>query len=344
MDNKLDNTINNWNHLITKVSLCKEPIFDKLLTKINQFLKIHFKNNENFNTDVVEKNHMDTFNMFNIIYEQLLVEDDITDIFVDIPSLESNKISLSFTLAGVGKWIKIHSGNASRLYFFDEDKTVLSDKSLADFLNKIDIVKKGYRFFGNEPVVYYKFKTPPSDDIKQYLENKGIEYLLFDEKTKVVDIPKNFEDKLLLDQSIIITLCSNLSFGLSDSYYDTNNDDKNQILSNKRELDVLIMDKMLLVSEDIYNQTKFKINLMGGPEEKNRFNQLSNKMIIVPEIKNQRFHYLKDLELPFVSVAEKERALIVTTNQRLVNKLSMYYKEMPYKLFYGVQLSETKYT
>ncbi|XWV25345.1 hypothetical protein QJ856_gp0425 [Tupanvirus deep ocean] len=338
-------SIENWAILIEQLSKNNNNVFQKLLVKIKQFLRSYQKNDETFDLSTVRKNHVEMFNTFKLTYEQLLIEDDVTDIFVEMPSLvSSSKNSIIFNMVGVGKWIKFHGGNASRIFFFDEEKTMISDKPLADFLNKIDETRENYAYFGMAPVVYYKFKTMPSEDVVDYLKQFNVISLEFNQKTSPVNYPKIFNGKVLLDQTMMLTLCSNLSYGLSESYYRTPEDKSKEImLKNKENLDTYLADKTILVNEHVYEQTKFKVNHMGGPSEKQRFEELCKKITIVPDAKNLRFYYLKDIELICASVAEREHATIITGNQRLCNKIDTYYQEIPYQLFHGAQLTESKF-
>lgn len=340
--------ITNWNQLINSVEAQNEPIFNKLLVKINQFIRPHIKSKKNkFDLTSVSKNHLEIFNGFVLMYEQLLIEKDITDIYVEMPSLTS-PINIALSMIGIGKWIKFHNGNSERIFFFDEEKTIISDKSLADFLNKISDIKLGYKYFGKEPVIYCKFRVLPSPDIIKHLANFGVIAIDFKTLTDSIDHPKNNENKVLIDQAIILTLCSNLSFGLSDSFYSSRDNENSQtikevVLKNKDDLDTYLSDKIIMVNKYVYDQTDFKINMMGGQLEKKRFEELCNKLVVVPDETNPRFYYLKDTELLSVSVAERERCILATSNQRLGHKLDMYYSEIHYKLFGSAQLVENRY-
>ena len=340
--------INNWTNLINSLSLKidsnkKNCVFAKLLLRIKQFLRPYQKNDELFDLAIVKKNHVEMFNTFKLTYEQLLIENNITDIFIDMPSLINNN-NIIFNMVSVGKWIKFHGGNAARIFFFDEEKTLISDKSMADFLNKLDDIRSQYKFFGREPVVYYKFKSLPSTDVIEYLLKFNVSVLEFDQQSPFIDLPRNFENKVLLDQTMMLTLCSDLSYGFSESFYQlAGNGNREIMVKNRQDLETYLFDKEILVNQYAYEQTKIKIDHMAGPKEKIRFDELCKKITIVADEKNLRFHYLKDIELLCASVAESKCAIIITGNQRLCNKLNSYYQELPYKLFLGAQLTESKY-
>ena len=336
--------INNWTNLVDAVSQQSNGVFPKLQSKINQVIRSYQKSDKNFDMNTIKKNHQEIFNGLSILYEQLSIEEDITDIMVDVPSLTSNQ-NIMFNMIGVGKWIKIHGGNASRIFFFDEDKTMISDKSLADFLNRIVDVRSKYLYFGTEPVVYYKFKCQPSDDVVKYLKSFNIVSLTFEQKSDKVDYPKDIGNTVILDQPMLMTLCSNLSYGLCEKYYEETTDKvtKEIMVKNREDLENYLIGKKVLVNKYAYEQSEYKINVMGGPKEKEKFENLKKNLTIVPNDNNPRFYYLKDIELNCVSVAEREHGVIVTGNHKLENKLSIYYPEIPYKIFYGAQLVGTKY-
>lgn len=336
-------TINNWTELINLLSGRIDSVFPKLLGKINQTIRSYQKQDDSFDFNTVKKNHSEIFNNFRLVYEQLLIEDDIVDIFVEMPSLSSAN-HIIFNMIGIGKWIKFHGGNASRIFFFDDEKTMISDKPLADFLNKIDDIKSKYQYFGKEPVIYYKFKTLPSEDVVEYIKSFNIVPIAFNQKTIPINDPKKINNNVLLDQTMLLTLCSNLSFGMSETFYQTTNETtKDIMINNKKDLDEYLNDKNILVNENVYEQTVYKINHLGGSLEKQRFEEICKRITVVPDTKNPRFYYLKDIELVCVSVAEREMATIITGNQRMGNKIDTYYQEILYKIFYGAQLTETKY-
>lgn len=335
--------ITNWTELINKVTEKKCGVFPKLLIKINQTIRPYQKANELFDLHTVQKNHQEIFNNYKLLYDQLLIETDATDILVGIPSLISN-INIIFNITSVGKWIKIHSGNSNRIFFFDEEKTMISDKAIADFLNKIETVREKYKYFGMDPIVYCKFRTLPSIDVVEYLKSFNVIAIEFNQPTSLINYPKFNNNKVLLDQSMVLTLCSNLSYGLSESFYRSADDKSKEIMvKNKSDLDEFLSNKTIIINQYVYEQTKFKINQMAGSNEKQRFEELCKKVTIVPDIQNPRFNYLKDIELTCVSVAEREETIMVTGNQRLCHKIDTYYQEIKYKLFIGAQLAEAKF-
>ena len=342
--------ITNWEELLNKVDQEKSFIFSKLASRIKQTLKFYQKFNENFDISTIQKNHLETFNNFKVLYEQLKIETDATDILVEIPSL-SSKNTVVFNIISIGKWIKCHSGNANRIFFYDDEKTMISDKTLADFLNKIEGIRNKYNYFGKPPTIFYKFKIMPSNDVIKYFESFNVVPIEFDKPTPQNLLPMIIDNKVLLDQSMLLTLCSNLSFGLSSTFYSANDSTKENsdgktkviVMKNKLELDKYLENKILLVNQHVYDQTKFKMEKMAGPNEKERFNKLCERLMVVPDEKNPRFYYLKDTELLCVSTAERELAIIVTGNQRMCNKIDAYYSEMKYKLFIGAQLAEGKF-
>ena len=278
--------ITNWSELINAITGKEENMFPKLLLKINQFLRPHQKSDPSFNLETVKRNHVDVLENFKLIYEQLLIEDNVIDILVDIPSI-TTKNSMLFSIMCVGKWIKLHGGGSGRIFFFDEEQTILSDRSIADFLNKIDNVRTNYKYFSKDPDVYYKFRKLPSSEVIDYMKKFNVIAIDLYEKTGPFDYPKIFNDKVLLDQSILITLCSNLSYGLSKSFFkdaDNKTPDKTSeiLVENRCQLEEFISNKKILVNKSVFEQSEIKLNTTGGVLEKKRFDVLSKKIIIVP--------------------------------------------------------------
>lgn len=336
--------INHWQELIDVLSEENTEICTKLLHKIHQFLRPYQRADPDFLLNVVKKNHHDIFNTYKLIAEQLLIEDDITDVLVEVPSLKNKYQSLSLQMMSVSKWIKIYSGNPDRLHFYDDDKTIINDKQIADFLNKVEEIRPMYQYFGHSPLVYYKFKSFPSEDVVIYFTKFNVIPILYDHKTEDTRSMYSFDNKVLLDQTMVLTLCSNLSYGLSTSYYSLNtNIDQEMMIQNKKHLDDFLRDKELLVNQKIYDQMEEKFSYTGGKIEKERYSELKKRIRVVSDEKNPRFYQLKNTELICASVAEREHAIIVTSSQRMCKKMDLYYKEMPYKLFKGAQLVESKH-
>ena len=365
-----ESNINNWTELLAQSNIyATDPthpykhIFSKLIVRINQAIKNYQKNNNGieFDNNVVVKNQTETFNIFKTTYEQLFVEKDVTDIFVEIEPLSAHMPTgeesikhtrkvhqpkfLTINMIGTNKWIKLHFGSGDRLFFFDEEKTILSDKAFADFFNKYDIVKEGYTYFGSVPEVYWKFHTMPSADIIEYFDNKGVKICLMSESTPVFEYKEQMKTKVVIDQTIMLALCSNLSYGFSDSFYQSETccNTKEEISENKIKLDSYLEGKEILMAFSAHDQVKYKVSKMGGIQEKERFEGLSQRIRIVPDVINPRFYYLKDNERLIVSVAEQELATIVTGNQRMCNKIDTYYSEIMYEQFISGQLTEEKF-
>lgn len=336
--------INHWQELIDLLTREDRQICRMLLHKITQFLRPYQRANLHFRLDIVQKNHHDIFNTYKIVAKQLLIENDITDILTEIPSLQNKHLSLSLHMISVGKWIKIYAGNPSRLHFYDEEKTIINDKQIADFLNKVEEIRPMYQYFGRTPIVYYKFTSLPSEDVINHFTKFNVIPILYDHKTEDTCSTCTFSNRVLLDQTMVLTLCSNLSYGLSTSYYLLNpNLNQEMMIQNKRELDDFLQDKELLVNQKIYDQMEEKFSYTGGEMEKERYLELKKRLLVVSDEKNLRFHQLKNTEMICTSVAEREKAIIVTSSQRMCKKIDLFYREMPYKLFKGAQLVESKH-
>nr|AEX63021.1 hypothetical protein mv_L819 [Moumouvirus Monve] len=336
--------INNWTDLISCVNLETRDIFKSLQNDINVFLN-SCKFDKDFSLDKIKPNHRQKYDYFKTLYEQLVIEPDVTQYSTKIPYLNSRgEIIINMTFAG--KWIQLHTRDAE-INFVDEEKTILDDKPLSVFLNKMHELVPEYKYFGKNPVVYYKFKTMPSADIVEYMKSYGVFAIQYNETTPPYEYPSTFNQKLLLDQAIILTICSNLSSGLSTSYYQVTKENINleMVLKNKKEIDDFLQNKELLVTESVHQQTCTKMKFTAGEQENKKFEEFLKTIKIVPDCKNERFIKMKtrDNELICISVAEREGATIVTNNKHVYKKIELYHSEIPCKLFMSVQLTETKY-
>lgn len=319
----------------------KISVMTVLKEKLTQLISKYAKN-KIFSKDKINDNHVDTFNMYVLLYEQILIEIDPIDIFVDINGLDSEE-KIMFHIIGPGKWIKLHCGAADRIFFYDDEQTILSDRIIADYVNKINNIRSRYKYFGTEPAIYYKFKTMPNPDIIEYLDNHHTKVLLHSDSTPV-NLIQISNDKVILDQSAVLTMCSNLSYGLSTSYFlIEKSTTSEEMVDNRIRLEKYLDGKELYIASTMYAECKYKIDKMAGDLERDRFNKIEPKLIVIPDEMNNRFYYLKDNEALITSTAEKYLLTIVTGNLRLCNKLSTYYREMKFEHFYPAQLSETKY-
>ena len=338
--------INNWKDLIEQSELQVENRFKEFHTKISRVVN-SYKYDKSFDQSIVKVCHQGIFDNYKLLYEQLFIEDDVTDILTEVRSLDSNN-TMIFNMVATGKWIKFHGKETSNITFIDDEKSIISDRTLADFLNRIGEYQN-YRFFGNKPLIYYKFKTMPSDEIIDYIKEFGVIPILLNQKTNALQFDNTFSSKLLLDQATIITLCSNLSYGLSDSFYTVTkeNKTKQQVLDNKLKMDSILSGKSLIVNQTTYDQTFTKMNITGGPTENLRFRELMKSVKVVPDDNciNPRFIHMKEKESEIIciSVAEREVATMITNNKHVWRKTKMHYKEIPCEIFLSVQLSETKY-
>lgn len=357
---KFEDSIVNWRQLTETISVNIEyhHLFKKLLSKLQQTISTCQKTDSKFNLDKVEKNQQEVFNNYKYLYHQLLIEKDITDIMIDVLQLSefripnSKDLSIGFNMIGIGKWIKFHLGNSKKIKLIDEEKSILNNKILAQFLNKIQIIKKGYKFFGQDPKIYCKFVGLPNADVINYFASYGVTIIDMMEPTPVT-FPDIISKKIILDQSILLSMCSNLSFGLSGSFFD---DEFNKqpahkregktpeiMLQNKRDMDEYFSDKEIILNRDVYEQSLYKITHFAGPNEKIRFSEFCKRITIVPDVCNPRFYYLKNSEKTETSVAEENHAIMVTGNLKFCHKLQKYYPEIKYKHFISAPLTEDKY-
>ncbi|AGF85504.1 hypothetical protein QJ854_gp278 [Moumouvirus goulette] len=336
--------INNWTDLISCISAETRDIFKNLLNDVNVFLN-SCKFDKDFSFDQIKSNHKQKYDNFKFLYEQLVIESDITQYSTKIPYLNTRgEVIINMTSAG--KWIQFHTREAE-INFVDEEKTILDDKPLSVFLNKMHELIPEYKYFGKNPEVYYKFKIIPNLDVIEYMKSFGVIAIKFNETTPPYKYPSTFNQKLLLDQAILLTICSNLSNGLSDSFYQITKENINveMVLKNKKEIDDYLQNKELIVCESIHQQTSVKMKFTAGEQENKRFEELLKNIKIVPDCKNDRFLKMKtrENELICISVAEHEGATIVTNNKHICKKIELYHNEIPCKLFMSVQLTEIKY-
>ncbi|AYV85679.1 MAG: hypothetical protein Satyrvirus30_4 [Satyrvirus sp.] len=321
--------------------------FQKLLDKVNAFVNRNAKS-KSFDILTVHRNHKDMFNVYVMVYEQLLIEDDVIDVLTYIYPLDdqsNENIGVMFHLICVGKWIKIHEGTSSKIFFHDDEKTVISNKTLANNIKKINIVRSKYEYFGEKPLVCYKFKKYPSADVVEYLKMFNVISLDYNQKSPPTNFREIDKNIILVNINILTTLCSNLSYEFDETCYKipSGHGNKDELIKNKKELDEYIKDKTMLISSDTYENFKTKIKHIAGSTEKSRFEKLLPQIKIVPDAYNPRFGNLPKNWTLFVSVAEKECATMVITNENLKKELDTYFPEFRYKVFMYAQLVEKVY-
>ncbi|BCS82965.1 hypothetical protein QLL95_gp1158 [Cotonvirus japonicus] len=332
-----------WTNLVKEISCHDSEIFKELLVKVKRTINSH-KHDKKFDVDVVKKPGDLMFDLYKQTFIHLLIETDVTELFTEIPSLTSNN-HLTLNMTSIGKWIKIHNKESSNIYFIDDEKTIISDRALADFLNKVQEYKNEYFYFGKNPLIYYKFQILPPQDIIEHMASFGVIAIEYGVKTPTIKFDDNFNKRVLLDQATILTICSNLSAGLSDNFYAVTKEPKTKemVMENIQQIQEFILGKEIIVNKSVYDQTISKLEFTAGPAERQRFDEFSKCFIIVEDCENPRYTKMKDTELICISVAERETATIVTNNKHVMRKIELFYNEIPCKLFMSVQLSETKY-
>lgn len=112
--------------------------------------------------------------------------------------------------------------------------------------------------------------------------------------------------------------------------------------NNRLLLEFFIQKKKIMVDSHVFIQSLTKINTSGDKMEKIRFKSLTKFITVVDTKTNERFAELNDSENIYVSTAENERAVLVTANRCLCNKLERHYPEMKYKLFNSTSLNYLK--
>lgn len=111
----------------------------------------------------------------------------------------------------------------------------------------------------------------PSEDVLNFLRSFNVIPLPYNQKkTDKIDYPREFGNKVLLDQPIMMALCSNLSYDRSDRFYQETKDNitKEIMVKNLKDLETFLADKEILINQYAYDQSEFKVNKIGGPLEK----------------------------------------------------------------------------
>lgn len=349
----------NWNDLLTVVESKKEiNIFDVLLTKIFHHLKLFSKGGRcKIDGNVVLPNHQDRFDHYKLIYEKLLIEEDIVGIDYTINPINSSNPSnpsdcCMFTLVAFGTWIKLNAGNSSKLKIVDGESHFINDKSIASFVKKVNILRDQYRFFGNPPLIYYKFKNMPNQDVVDYFTDNNIIVQPIDTKCESIKINKElFTQSVILDKTAVAILCSNIYSDPKSSYFEEYKTSANNFISNKdlivdnyvqdkKNLLTYINGKRIIMCQNYFDAIEGSYPFIAGPTEKIRFDELMARIEVVPDCHNMRFNRLNSSEQILASVAEREYATIITSNKVLSNKLNTHYPELPYQLHKSVQLVE----
>lgn len=333
----MDN-IQNWQTLINLLQN-RNGIFTKLLSKIMKSIIKYRKNNYDFTLLNVDNKHIGDFMTFKYIYYQLLIETDITDIFQSIPT-DDGKKSIMFHLVGIGKRIKLFFGSTNKIIFEENDNLISIDKTISDFLSKVPLLETDL-YFGKKPITYYKFQELPNIHIIEYIESFNVIPILFDQATPSTYNLDKFESNIIIDDSIIFTLCSKESLFTSYNIRSVRNYQTiNQYMESKDIFENYLNNKIILISQTDYHTVADVFDKIAGETEKILFNNLIRKIKIIPDIFNKRFKNIKHNESIILSIAENEYATVITGNKRFYKKIKNTYSEIPTKIFPTLKLTE----
>lgn len=322
--------------------LVDDKLFTKLAQKVSKLLSSYQKSDKSFDLLTIKPNHMDNFTNFVLHYQQMKLETDTADILVEIPELNSalsKPTSITFNLIATGKWIKF-IGATQPIFFFDEDETVMSDKTYAEFLNKITEVRRDYLYYGCQPMVYCKFAVMPTERVVEYSKRMGVICIAMSEKTLPSNHDLHFDERIVLDQSMVITLCSDVvqpEFNADD--LDLAPDLHANLVSHYFQLQEMIENHEIYINENVNRHVIYKIENVASPSEVARYHQLAKSLTIVPDITNPRFYLLNKYEQMQVSTAEQQGAKLITENVRLGTKLANSYPEIAYHQLQGSKLA-----
>ena len=313
--------INNWDQLIV---VCQkhiekhyyEEIFNKLIKKIQSIIKTIHKSTAPFDYQRVDAKNYDIFLLYKITVEQLLLEDDIIDIFSNIhpTSMDSNN-SLNINLRGRTKWIKLHLGNVNKLFHRAEESIFLVNKSMANVLNKLEILRNQHEYFGAPPKIYLKVLEEPSQEIIDYFEKINITILHHQIKTPSSQYYTLSKQCVLLDRDILFSLCA-----------------KDEQITRDR-IDAFISDKQIIIPESIYDKSMEVIFMMTGKFDVNIAEKYTSRMKIVPDIERPKFSCLKNKQNIVASVAESNMATIITGNSKFHHRIVSEFGYLNCELF-----------
>lgn len=345
-DSVRNNKIESWSDLLSCID--KQILSDPNSIRFLKLKSLVKKNCCKDDLDSVLENGLDRFSYFKLLYQQLLIETEITGVVTGVPyitkSPENNSCGEKvFCLTCNGKWIKINRSNR-QLDFIDEKLKITNDKQINKFLKGLDNLRKDYTFFGKHPVIYYKFLVTPSQRALDYLIASGVTPIGLDEKTADIDVYENrFAETVILDRPVVIMLCSDILYESNPAYTEKFGDNQIfKLIEEKNKIDSFIKDKKIIMPQTFYD-TFTIFDVIAGPKEKERYAQLLKTVELVPDCHNPRFDLnteLKDQEKILLSLAEKNFATILTTNNKLTSKIEKCYKELRCKNFIGVQLVE----
>lgn len=302
---------------------------DKEASELNVWRRLRDKVVSRINKDD------EVFDHYRLLMNQLLLERDAYDVDV---SISHNSINILFNIVGHDKLIKLHAGNSNRIFFLDEDKCIISDQTIHDFVDKVTRMREIILL----PKIYYKFSTLPPDDVIKYFEENGIIVIPMDVETPYSGIPDLIKKKVVLDQSMIITLCSNLSFGESLTFFTNFHITRDEYIQNHKIMTEYVSTKECYVTTDTLNDVESKISLIAGPNEKARYTEIREKLIVIDETQKEFINF-KKYEISVLSLCDKIKATILTGNAKFANRIFTYHPEMSVKVFLSAQLSEMKY-
>lgn len=302
-----------WQNLLDECVGYNTYVWKKLINLLED-------ENKNFNHTGNMKSK--TYSFYKLLVEQLKIEKDAYDINI---VFNDNYCMLDFQIVCHGKLIKLYSKNSKMISFVDEEETIINDYVISELISRMTLNYKNLINLYGKLNVYIKFAEMPKDNIIKSLKDCNINVSLLSEPTPEIEYYKFMKTNVVLDQSIIITLCSDLSY--DDEIY----------IDNYRNLVESLKDKKLYVTLNTIDGVHKKIEIIANSSEKKRFYELKDQFIYVPDTINNKFNGSEE-EIVLISTCIKCYATLITCHKKLIKRINSSIPEINNKLFLSAQL------
>lgn len=253
--------------------------------------------------DVSRKLQCTNLNFFCHLVNSLYKYEDITCIST-FRRLEDLSVKIDFIANENQTWVKIIARNSESIKDEVLGRCEYGAKDILAVADEFIKVANSQLNFFQPPNVVFDFLNPIDEKLEESLESRGI---LLGRKFKFTSRKEECYTKLNVDVTTMLAFVSELSNGGADCSFKENLLEEQAAMERKFPikpfLDKVFENKQLICCDTALKSFNEIIDLLAGPREKQRAEELKQRMLVLPDVEDPEL--IINLEL---SAQIKERS------------------------------------
>ncbi|CAO1347720.1 unnamed protein product [Diamesa serratosioi] len=325
-----------------------------------QFLqKLKIKSKESDEDEIKRKLQCTNLNFFNHLVNSLYNYPNIKNLNYPVRnSRNSDEQPIRVDIICVGTyssmWVKIIARNSESISDGVNGRLEYGNRDIFEVAESFLEAAEMNHFFFRSPRVVFDFLNPIDESLEKSLEDKGI---LIGRKYRnsnlFLDSIEDVDVKLNLDVTTMLAYVSELSNGGSNWKFNEKllNEQADQERKEpiKPILDKFFDRKSLICCETAVNSFKEIVDLLGGISEKQRADDLLNRVELLPDVKNPEHIITIDLSAQIKERSRKifafginHKAITISSNYGFSRAAKMKCLDIPVYLHTARALTEKK--